>query len=76
MAPEVMIVTSTIERVIARIAEQAGTTPGEVRQDMQEALDAAWASNDLATKRRQYELFPEGKPTLEQFILLMAAQLP
>lgn len=67
--------TPTIEGVIARIADQAGTTPSEVRQNMQDALDAAWASNDMATKRRQYELFPEGKPTLEQFILTVAAKL-
>lgn len=68
-------VMTVIEDIVARIAEQEGQSPADVRRAMQEALDEAWASNDLATKRRQRELFPDGKPSLEQFILTLAAGL-
>lgn len=44
----------------------------QIRRDLQEALDAAWESSDPAALQLQGELFPAGKPTLEQFIEVLA----
>lgn len=57
--------TSTIIQTIAR---EQGVTETKVRRDMQEAIDVAWNTNDPAAKARQNLLFPNGKPTPEEFI--------
>ena len=61
--------------VIRRVAAGQGLTTGEVRRDMQAALDEAWATADPAAQQRQRELFPDGKPSLEQFIATLAGEL-
>lgn len=50
-------------------------TEDEVRREMELALDEAWKTTDPATKRRQDELFPEGKPSLEEFITQIAKRI-
>lgn len=60
----------TMKNIYERIAEQNGTTPEEVRAEIQAAIEAAWNDPDSATFRKQ--LFPEGKPEPEQFIRVMA----
>lgn len=61
--------------VICRVAERQGKSAAEVRREMQKAIDAAWATDDPAVQQRQRELFPEGKPTVEQFMARCAAHL-
>lgn len=56
-------------------ADHFGQTPEQVRRDMQEAIDAAWNTDDLAAMKLQRELFPDGKPTPEQFIATVAKHL-
>lgn len=60
---------------IRHAAQKCGVSAAEARRDMQEALDEAWATADPAAKQRQQELFPDGKPSLEQFIARVAAEL-
>lgn len=60
------------QAVIRQVAQREGLSEGEVRRQMQAALDAAWDSTDGAVKAEQARLFPDGKPTLEQFILTVA----
>ena len=43
--------------------------------EMQKALDHAWENASAEEKQRQNELFPEGKPSLENFIKTMAEQV-
>lgn len=57
--------------VIRRTAGHFGESELQIRKDMQEALDAAWATDDPAAKELQERLFPGGKPSLEQFIVTM-----
>ena len=57
--------------VIRRTADHFGESELQIRKDMQEALDAAWATDDPAAKKLQEELFPDGKPSLEQFIVTL-----
>lgn len=59
--------------VIRAVAAQEGVSVAEVRRSMQEALDAAWANPEGEAERQR--LFPGGKPSLEDFILGMAAEL-
>lgn len=61
------------KNIFQAIAKQYGTTPEEVRREIQASIDEAWSTADLAVMKRQRELFPDGKPTPEQFILTLAA---
>lgn len=54
--------------VYGQIASEHGTTPTEVIKEMQIVLDAAWNNPDAAARQKQRELFPKGKPTVEEFI--------
>lgn len=54
--------------IYGQIARENGTSPAKVMKEMQIALDAAWDNPDVAVRRKQRELFPDGKPTLEEFI--------
>ena len=42
--------------------------------EMQKALDHAWENAGEKEKQFQNELFPEGKPSIEKFIKVMAKQ--
>ena len=42
------------------------------RAEIEKALDIAWASDEQETKAYQSIIFPEGKPTPEDFILKIA----
>lgn len=39
---------------------------------MQAAIDVAWASEDAETRRLQRELFPDGKPSVDDFVARIA----
>ena len=41
------------------------------RAAMKEAIEIAWSSEDPETKNFQNKYFPEGKPSIEHFILTM-----
>lgn len=56
------------QKVIKKTAKNNGVSEQHVREEMQKALDAAWNTTDEAAMKRQKELFPNGKPTLEEFI--------
>lgn len=72
-----MSVSDTIKAklVIRVVAAKEGVSVAEVRRKMQEALDEAWATADPAAQQRQRELFPDGKPSLEKFLLTLAGEL-
>lgn len=60
---------------IWKIALQAGKTAAEVRRDMQEAIDFAWATTDPVIKEEQLCRFPEGKPSIEHFVAQLAGEI-
>lgn len=53
-------------------ASRYDKTPAEVRASIQRAIEAAWASEDQAAIQLKEKLFPQGKPTPEEFIAVMA----
>lgn len=60
--------------ILKHVAEQNGTTLDDVRQEMQAAIDAAWENPDGA--ELQHQLFPDGKPTPEEFIRTLTCAIP
>lgn len=57
-----------MNKAIETIAAREGKTPEEIREAMQEALDAAWTSNDLGHMRAQKNLTGNLRtPNLEEF---------
>lgn len=56
------------QKAIKKTAINNGVTEQYVRDEMQKALDAAWNTTDEKALKRQQELFPNGKPTLDEFI--------
>ena len=63
------------EGVFEQIAAQHGISVEEVVREIQAAVDAAWGNPDPAIRARQQQLFPNGKPTVEEFIRTMAKQV-
>lgn len=53
---------------IRKVAECHGKSEKVVRHELQEVIDATWASSDPEAKLMQSRLFPNGKPTAEEFI--------
>lgn len=56
------------ENVIERTAKRFGVSVAVLYDKMQKAIDAAWDMKDELALKRQQELFPNGKPTVEEFI--------
>lgn len=57
-------------------AKKFGVSEQEMRCAMQEFLDAAWAQDESTQgKQKLLQLFPNGKPCLEHFILRLAKEL-
>lgn len=61
-----------MKNILEQVAEQNGTNVENVRSEIQACIDAAWA--DPAGREMQQLLFPDGKPTPEEFIVTVAAQ--
>jgi len=57
---------------LERLAMRTGRSREQICAEIQAAIDAAWASEAPEAKTLQNELFPEGKPTPEQFIAVLA----
>ena len=63
------------ESLFEQIAAKNGVSVGEVVREMQIALDATWDHPDPAARKNQLKLFPNGKPSVEEFIRVMAKQM-
>ena len=59
---------------VEQIAAQNGVSVDEVMRDMQSAIDATWDTPDPMAREKQRKLFPKGKPSIEEFIRVMAGQ--
>ena len=62
-----------MKTIIEQISEIHSSTPREVNKEILNAIDIVW--NDPAGKGELQKLFPEGKPSPEQFIKRTAAQI-
>lgn len=56
------------KNIIKKIAKNSGIPEGRIQAEMQLGFDKVWKTTDPEELRRQSELFPEGKPTLDKLI--------
>lgn len=64
------------QKILEMIAKENGTTPENVRLEMQQAIDAAYAQKDTSVPSPWDALaFEGGKPTPEAFVLQLAMML-
>lgn len=56
------------DAILTIVAAREGVALEEIKKDIQEAIDAAWATQAPEAKARQHLLFPAGKPTPEEFL--------
>lgn len=66
-----------VQNMISWLAKREGCSPAEIRSEIQKSIDAAWdnSRDDTEVKARWAQLFPAGKPTLEQFVVRIADHL-
>lgn len=57
-----------INKSISEVAENNRLPKDIVRDEMQKAIDAAWESKEHEAVKKQQELFPDGKPSVEDFV--------
>ena len=58
-----------------KIAAQYGVAVDEVVREIQDLIDATWDNPDPTARKKQQELFSNGKPSIEEFIRVMAKQI-
>jgi len=61
--------------ILQGVAAQHGVSLEQVKRDIQEAINDTWDNPDPAIRARQRRLFPNGKPTIAEFIYRMAQEV-
>lgn len=61
------------EFVLWVTAAREGLSVRQVKQNIQEAIDAAWANP--AGREAQQRLFPDGKPTPEEMVIRLGKRV-
>ena len=61
------------KKTIRATSRHFGVSPAQSRAEMQQAIDIGWerSQNDPAAKAYWQQLFPAGKPTVEEFIAVL-----
>ena len=54
--------------IIERVAKEHNESLEDVRREMEYAVDQAFSNNDPKVQSKLNEYFPNGKPTVEEFI--------
>lgn len=62
-------------QIIRDVADANGQTEAEVRGQMQALLDISWNQDDPGMRAKLDALFPDGKPSLEEFILILSGEV-
>jgi len=55
---------------------QSNNNAKQIEREMQAALDIAWNSADSVITAKQRQLFPNGKPSVEEFLRVMSDLSP
>ena len=64
----------SLHDLLEQIAVQNGVSVEEVEREMRRTIDAAWDKPDPGAAESQRKLFPGGKPSIAEFIRVMAEQ--
>ena len=63
------------DRLFEQIAARKDVSVGEVKREMQIVIDATWNNPDPTARKKQLALFPNGKPSIEEFFRVIAKQI-
>ena len=69
-----------VKKILCIMAAQQGCTMKQIRDEIQacidEAWDSAWTPGNLHAQIKWQQLFPGGnKPTVEEFVVVMAQEI-
>lgn len=56
------------KKILEKVAEQHGSSPENILQGMQAAIDVAYANRDSASQEFWDQVTINGKPSVEKFI--------
>ena len=62
-------------KVIKQAAKQQGLSPETYRREIKTVIDEAWAHPTTEQLLLQKQLFPLGKPSPEEFLIIMAIEV-
>jgi hypothetical protein len=62
-------------QIIRDVAAANCQTEAEVRKQMQVLLDISWSQDDPGMRAKLDARFPDGKPSLEEFILRLSDEV-
>ena len=61
-----------MDDLLEKVAEKNGISKDKAAREIQAAIDAAWDNPDPLAREKQRALFPNGKPSIEEFIRVVA----
>lgn len=65
-----------VDKIIKDLANEEGLSPADVRQSMQDCIDAAWSNKTSDSSEIWLKFFPDGqKPSVEKFIVTLGKEL-
>lgn len=64
--------STKLDKILKRIADQHHTTPQNVRQDLQEAIDTGWANPDPVIHARWVLIGRGRKPSVQELVFFSA----
>ena len=65
---------SRLDEIFEQLATDNGVPASVVVHAVQNIIDATWDDPDPVAREKQRKLFPNGKPTIEEFIRVTATQ--
>ena len=63
------------EEIINQVSDTYQVSTVKCKEDMQKVIDNVWQNEDKKGKNNRDKLFPNGKPTVEEFILTLSEEL-
>ena len=69
---EVILVPKNLNRIYKKVSGEAGEPIEKVQAEMQKALNLTWENDDPEAKEYRNKIFPNGKPSLENFLEKLA----
>ena len=65
-----------VDEIIRELADRQGVSPAQIRREIQECIDDAWANKTRESAAAWLEYFPDGrKPSVEKFIVTLGKRI-
>jgi len=66
---------SDTDGLIEKVAAKNAISKEEVLREIQSTIDLAWNHDDPSIRARQQALFPNGKPSIDEFLSVAIKQV-